>query len=186
LMRAQNCFSFSAIGSLYFAFMALKTAVPRLGPASHPSAAQLMLSRPSVMSGSSGIWLTTGSASPVLRATDPAAPEPTEPTTLNPCCHLRRALRSLKKVSQLRWIAVWSGVAAAAVEALRRATTGSAWRGAARVEAGLTFREEEEEEEGEVVERARAGDEDDDALRGDRMLFRPAEYGQAVVRRSMG
>lgn len=75
-------------------------------------------------------------------------------------------------------MAVWSGIEVAVVEALRRGTTGSAWRGTREEEeAGLTLREE--------VERVRAGEEGD-VLGGEKMLFSPAEYGQAVVRRSMG
>lgn len=52
--------------------------------------------------GSSGTWLTSASAAPVVRTMAPAVPAPRELATLKRSCHRRRVLRSRKKVFQSR------------------------------------------------------------------------------------
>lgn len=105
----------------HWRFSTLKTALPKLGPASQPRAEKPSTIRPSVMKGSRGTWVRTGSAAPVLRKTAPPAPLATMATALNATCQRRRALRSLKKVFQSRrWVPSGVTPGDGVVEAQRR------------------------------------------------------------------
>lgn len=133
LILAKNSLSLAAIGRLYLLLSMLNTAVPRKGPTNQPRAAQLMVMRPSVKSGSSGMCPSTLSATPELSATAPPDPVATDPSTLNADCHRRRALRSWKNVFQSS--TTCSEFAAAVAAALATADAARASASASAVDA---------------------------------------------------
>lgn len=122
LILEKNWLSLMAICDLVPLLIRLKTADPILGPTSHPSPVNPKTIKPSAMNGSSGTCATTLSATPLVKRIDAVPPAARADTTENASCHLRRVLRSLKKVFQSRGgcsgcAAAWAAAAASAAEA---------------------------------------------------------------------
>lgn len=101
-MRAKNSDSLTAIGFLMPRLNVWNSAEPKLGPASHPSPAQLKVIMPKAKNGSIGTLFISQSISMLTRSVAPAVPPMNIVMILLVTWKRRRVLRRAKKVFQSR------------------------------------------------------------------------------------